>query len=173
MFENPRRSRQARNFTENDPKILDLKSSSEQIMFRKLSLGAPDCILHANRVPDPILRGQPCHTWIKNVWCLSSLMTIPRTFMMYLHHINSLESVNDVVSNSVQIFFTVFFLCIVNMFQISFLSWEKYTKKYIFEFMFHRGKFLSHSVKYWFQLLTLTVFLPILGVLRTGHPFSS
>ena len=41
MFENPRRSRQARNFTENDPKILDLKSSSEQIMFRKLSLGAP------------------------------------------------------------------------------------------------------------------------------------
>ena len=32
MFENPRRSRQARNFTENDPKILDLKSSSEQII---------------------------------------------------------------------------------------------------------------------------------------------
>ena len=42
MFENPRRTRQARNFTENDPKILDLKSSSEQIIFRKLSLGAPD-----------------------------------------------------------------------------------------------------------------------------------
>ena len=42
MFENPRRSRQARNFTENDPKILDLKSSSEQIIFRKLSLGAPE-----------------------------------------------------------------------------------------------------------------------------------
>ena len=42
MFENPRRSRQARNFTENDPKILDLKSSSEQIIVRKLSLGAPD-----------------------------------------------------------------------------------------------------------------------------------
>ena len=41
MFKNPRRSRQARNFTENDPKILDLKSSSEQIIFRKLSLGAP------------------------------------------------------------------------------------------------------------------------------------
>ena len=41
MFENPRRGRQARNFTENDPKILDLKSSSEQIIFRKLSLGAP------------------------------------------------------------------------------------------------------------------------------------
>ena len=42
MFENPRRDRQARNFTENDPKILDLTSSSEQIIFRKLSLGAPE-----------------------------------------------------------------------------------------------------------------------------------
>ena len=40
-FENPRRGRQARNFSENDPKILDLKSSSEQIILRKLSLGAP------------------------------------------------------------------------------------------------------------------------------------
>ena len=41
MFENPRRGRQARNFTTNVPKILDFKSSSEQIFFRKLSLGAP------------------------------------------------------------------------------------------------------------------------------------
>ena len=40
MFENPRRGRQARNFTTNAPKILDLKSSSEQIFFRKLPLGA-------------------------------------------------------------------------------------------------------------------------------------
>ena len=31
MFENPRRGRQARNFGNNVPKILDLKSSSEQI----------------------------------------------------------------------------------------------------------------------------------------------
>ena len=31
MFENPRRGRQARNFTTNVPKILDLKSSSKQI----------------------------------------------------------------------------------------------------------------------------------------------
>ena len=31
MFENPRRGRQARNFGRNVPKILDLKSSSEQI----------------------------------------------------------------------------------------------------------------------------------------------
>ena len=42
MFENPRRGRQARNFTTNVPKIPDLKSSSEQIFFRKSSLGAPD-----------------------------------------------------------------------------------------------------------------------------------
>ena len=44
MFENPRRGRQARNFTTNVPKILVLKSSSEQIFFRKLSLGAPDSL---------------------------------------------------------------------------------------------------------------------------------
>ena len=41
MFENPRRGRQAINFTTNAPKILDLKSSSEQIFSRKLPLGAP------------------------------------------------------------------------------------------------------------------------------------
>ena len=42
MFENSRRGRQARNFTTNAPKILDLKSSSEQIFSRKLPLGAPE-----------------------------------------------------------------------------------------------------------------------------------
>ena len=42
MFENPRRGRQARNFTTNAPKILDLKSSSEQIFSRKLPLGVSD-----------------------------------------------------------------------------------------------------------------------------------
>ena len=45
MFENPRRGRQARNFTTNAPKILDLKSSSEQIFSRKLPLGAPVIIV--------------------------------------------------------------------------------------------------------------------------------
>ena len=34
MFENPRRGRQARNFTTNVPKILDLKSSSDQIFSK-------------------------------------------------------------------------------------------------------------------------------------------
>ena len=42
MFENLRRGRQERNFTTNNPKILDLKSSSEQIFSRKLPLGAPE-----------------------------------------------------------------------------------------------------------------------------------
>ena len=41
MSENPRRGSEAKIFTKNVPKILDLKSSSEQIFFRKLSLGAP------------------------------------------------------------------------------------------------------------------------------------
>ena len=34
MFENPSRGRQARNFTTNVPKNLDLKSSSEQIFSK-------------------------------------------------------------------------------------------------------------------------------------------
>ena len=42
LFENPRRGLDARNFTTNVPKILDLKSSSGQMFFRKLSLGVPD-----------------------------------------------------------------------------------------------------------------------------------
>ena len=42
MLENPRRGGQAINFTTNVQKILDLKSSSEQMFFRKLSLGAPE-----------------------------------------------------------------------------------------------------------------------------------
>ena len=42
LFENPRRGMEARNFITNVPKILDLKSSSEQIFFGKLSLGSPE-----------------------------------------------------------------------------------------------------------------------------------
>ena len=50
MFENPRRGRQARNFTTNVPKILVLKSSSEQIFSRKLPLGAP---VNSNELKQP------------------------------------------------------------------------------------------------------------------------
>ena len=49
MFENPRRGRQARNFTTNVLKILDLKSSSEQIFFRKFLFGAPELTLQGAR----------------------------------------------------------------------------------------------------------------------------
>ena len=56
-FENPRKGRQARNLSENDPKILDLKSSSEQIIFRKLSLGAPAVFLDTGNSSSKIVRG--------------------------------------------------------------------------------------------------------------------
>ena len=44
MFENPRRRRQARNFTTNVPKVLNLKSLPNS--FRKLTLGAPDKVMN-------------------------------------------------------------------------------------------------------------------------------
>ena len=53
MFKNPRRGRQARHFTTNVPKILDLKSSSEQIFCRKLSLGAPDKVRFQDLIISP------------------------------------------------------------------------------------------------------------------------
>ena len=77
MFENLRRGRQARNFTTNAPKILDLKSSSEQIFSRKLPLGAPDANISLGSFH---IYGSVCHgcedvpwTWItlstlSNIW---------------------------------------------------------------------------------------------------------
>ena len=53
MLENPRRGRQAGNFTTNVSKILDLKSSSEQIFIRKLSLGAPGFQVHVGGIHTP------------------------------------------------------------------------------------------------------------------------
>ena len=47
MFENLRRGKQARNFT-NVPKFLDLKILFRTDIFRKLSLGAPDISLDEN-----------------------------------------------------------------------------------------------------------------------------
>ena len=48
----PRRGRQARNFTTNALKILDLKSSSEQLFSRKLPLGAPEKKNHLAALPN-------------------------------------------------------------------------------------------------------------------------
>ena len=73
MFENPGRGRQARNFTTNVPKILDLKSSSEQIFFRKLSLGAPErsCDYHDDVTPEYQSRNQLDHiTFLDFLWNL-------------------------------------------------------------------------------------------------------
>ena len=50
MFQNTRRGRQARNFTTNLPKILDLKSSSEQI-FPKIDVGCPWLLVKAHLRP--------------------------------------------------------------------------------------------------------------------------
>ena len=60
MFENPRRGMQARNFATNVPKILDLKSSSEQIFFRKLSLSAPVFLVFP-RIQSVIILDNRCH----------------------------------------------------------------------------------------------------------------
>ena len=63
-FENPRRESQVRNFRTKVPKILDLKSSSEQI-FRKLTLGAParTTNLHITKACTNILN------WFKEIIC--------------------------------------------------------------------------------------------------------
>ena len=71
-FENPRRGRQARNFSENDSKILDLKSSSEQIIFPKLSLGAPErCFLSGEK---------------KELFAIPSFCTMQRYSSLLLRH---------------------------------------------------------------------------------------
>ena len=47
MSENPRRGKEARNFTTNVPKILDLKSSSEQILSENWRWVPPDFTPHS------------------------------------------------------------------------------------------------------------------------------
>ena len=80
MFENPRRGRQSRNFTTNVSKILDLKSSPEQIFFRKLSLGAPVFTMDFSKAFDRVkhnlliekLTQSPLNRYIVN-WYVSFL----------------------------------------------------------------------------------------------------
>ena len=67
MFENPRRGRQAINFTTNVPKILDLKSFSEQIFVRQLTLGAPE--------QWPIREGNPSFRSVKVNQCRGNILT--------------------------------------------------------------------------------------------------
>ena len=65
MFENPRRGRQAKNFTTNAPKILDLKSSSEQIFSENLRWVPLNLF---GKIEGPLLSGSvTCNvTW--NMW---------------------------------------------------------------------------------------------------------
>ena len=91
MFENPRGGRQARNFTTNVPKILDLKSSSEQIFFRKLSLDAPD----------QSQRG--CCIWVSLSYKTVSIVV---SSLYYLNNLNSVGNrLNCIALNDAAYFF--------------------------------------------------------------------
>ena len=106
MFENPRRDRQARNFTTNVPKILDLKSSSEQIFFRKLSLGAPGFYSEPS-LRRPILRWHSNEPWpryfsvaivfARQQWNLRrQLRNFTRSFFLYDRHPKSCGQITEV-----------------------------------------------------------------------------
>ena len=104
MFENPRRGRQARNFTTNAPKILVLKSSSEQTFSRKLPLGAPGgfvtvCLISSKQ---RILVCQINLTLIWQLVCSNKCAVIcPRVVMTQKHNkcstIFTLKRYNGVV----------------------------------------------------------------------------
>ena len=81
MFENPKRGRQARNFTTNVPKILVLKSSSERI-FPKIPVGCPcreTTVFCLSRVPDhthTVLRNGETNVYARRfpvMFCVNSL----------------------------------------------------------------------------------------------------
>ena len=90
MFENPRRGRQVSNFTTNVPKILDLKSSSEQIFFRKLSLGAPDKL--------PISGAAIADLLLADIWALGMIffcMINPSLKYPFCSEIRSVGRINS------------------------------------------------------------------------------
>ena len=73
MFENPRRGRQARNFTTNVPKILVLKSSSEQIFsenWRWVFLNFLETFLHSLSTP---LFSLKCVPLLPQCWAMRIL----------------------------------------------------------------------------------------------------
>ena len=78
MFENPTIGRQARNFTTNVPKILDLKSSSEQIFFRKLSLGAPEKKTERGQYPPILIKIKIKYVQLKDFIMKGTNMQIPK-----------------------------------------------------------------------------------------------
>ena len=88
MFENPRRGRQARNFTTNVPKILDLNSSSEQI-FSENCRWVPLVLLPREdqtllHVPEKLLITKPIYQLSLNkynkTWLNTNLPKTPNLF---------------------------------------------------------------------------------------------
>ena len=80
MFENPRRGRQVSDVTTNVPKILDLKSSSEQIFFRKLSLGAPVRYRIWGQIASVVLR----RFYIENIFPFLTIIRLEVQVVVFL-----------------------------------------------------------------------------------------
>ena len=87
MFENPRRGRQARNFTTNASKILDLKSSPEQIFSRKLPLGASGITVgYTNRFCGrPVMLYSAFPPLTADMIIIALLISISLVFIYFLH----------------------------------------------------------------------------------------
>ena len=81
MFENPRRGRQARNFTTNVPKILDLKSSSEQI-FSENCRWVPLCGLEFHYKVNRACTRNVLHSGLINFFYFSSLNLVGRMHIL-------------------------------------------------------------------------------------------
>ena len=84
MFKNPRRGRQARNFTTNVPKILDLKSSSEQI-FSENCRWVPLSLLKLNSEYN-------CVVWFYII--VSSMSLFPEAFDLLFDVAHALSLLN-------------------------------------------------------------------------------
>ena len=121
MFENPRRGRQARNFTTNVPKIIDLKSSSEQI-FSENCRGVP---LHcAPCTPEKTFRLVENH-------CLQFVESI---------FVNLPQSVKSGVKESLNRFSWYFSLHLFGYFGLV-------SSRFVFECLFHCRTFDGGAIK--------------------------
>ena len=109
MFENPRRGREARNFTTNGPKILDLKSSSEQIFSKNwrwvpLSIAGPAPVAWISlflyvALMNSLQHFLPYKGWDKNSFTLENDTFHFRQFISHIpHHTWALELILAFVS---------------------------------------------------------------------------
>ena len=84
MFENPRRAKQARNFTTYVPKILDLKSSSEQIFsenWRWVPLIMARMDMHGLNIKE---LGHPSQVLMKNIMKKIIMVSAPWWNLFYI-----------------------------------------------------------------------------------------